>query len=522
MQCTIRVTIITLVMAVSGLVTAASQVMATPEFQYEQNIVNPGKGTFGELPKTDIDIQGQLYVTDNTNSADNGVDVFTNYSSGNTFVTKITGHGDPQPKCSETGTEPPNIENAFSVTADPSVSQGVYILDSKKDRVLIFDGPSNNYKFKSSFCTTNNEIAGLNTKHPSSLKAYQPSHLYLAASEGDNGIFGMVSAIDIPQKKVTGSLAMPFSFPFDLSAADNGFLYVSDFLFGKVRIYKRADNPDGTVLFKPVDDKPLGQYSSGSSAIVTGVAADSLGRVYISESYSSQATGGGRVTVFSSYANGFQHLITIEGVQTEEGFKQFTGPTDIEIDGTRIYVADRDTNGVWKLRFDDVDADGQFDIKKEDGIDKAEASRPLSLDSSAPSSRVKGRKMVASKCKKRKRLCRKKRTTSLHSVFGSANDDISGIANVYISIGRKLKKGKCQWLGKAKLLKSNCAVPAKLTTKLTNPKATNTNWKIKLSVKQRKLLKKGKWRIISSAVDQSGNIEAKDISSKLAKPFKVK
>lgn len=517
---------VALTLAVSALLPAAAQ--ASSDFAYERAFLLPGRyqGLTDDYTSVELDADGRLYVTNNE-SDPRAVEVYSSFESGNDHIRTVIGSGDTVRKCgTQAGqgeTEVTKLLKPVSIAIDPG-SQKPYVLDLATGRVHIYASADDGFGPFGTFCAS--EVSRLGgAQDIFSLAFYKEDKLFLGIMQRQDD-FGHIAAIDTVSQDLVGFFTQALMAPINLHVdRARGHVYVVDAMMKRVDVYQLIERSGlESVRLKPLEGTPLGSYGSG--VVPLGVATDSLGRVYVAESYQIMPHGGGRVSVYSSYEDGFKKLRTIEGVNMPRGFVEFNAPSDIAVDGARVYIADRaEKDIIWRLRFDDADGDGEFDRDAEQQAGSSAVPQPeatpaqVQADTTGPSSRIKGIRRKKMRCKRisKARRCRPRRVAS--KVYGLASDDSSGVAVVRVAIWKRVKartrkgrKGakKCAYLIMGSLMKRPCDRPLWMRAKLKPIKgdARNIRWTLPFSGLQKKLLRGGSWQIRSAAEDRVGNRES--------------
>lgn len=509
-----------------ALLAAPAGAPADVTFDYEAKIVGNGKpqgelrGPFGLATNS----QGKLYVTEH---AANRIQVFSSYEEGNMPASTF---GSPGPELGHLN-DPLGVAIGTSgdlvkdgVFTNDSVEDAVYVADWGNDRVQEFGPLWQGSTSLGSFVLPPGPGGNGDDGGPLGIAEREPGEVYVSTMI-DGGEIGYVDLVESPALTDPPKIAAvksavevePFSFPASIAVDAAGRLYVVDFIREEVRVH--APPEEGNKLLRTFGGHGI---APGKFSYPWGVATDALGRVYVSEM--GAFGGAGRLQIFSSYEEGNDPVATFSAVpdDTNDLALHLTGVT---VDGTRVYIADlacapelgfcnpASTDAVWRLRFDDADADGVFDSiePKPPASPSGEASpgppQP-DADTTAPFSRVTQPRGKRASAWRKRRGGSKRGARSLRQIAGYAVDGESGVAKVEIAIVKRAKV-RCSALARSGLRRSSCSKPRFLGASMLDSPSNGAKqrWRVRLNRRQQRALVAGRYEVISRATDLAGNVE---------------
>lgn len=525
------------------LLVAAGPAWAELGFDFEAEISGYKQTPFKGLGQIDTDDKGRLYVVNNSAGS---LNIFESFQSGNRPLMNRNSSDVPgaSTDCdNDSNADPEVLESNRSVSVEPAPSMGVYVIDMEGKRLTRYSSfDQGKFTPEDQFCASDIASQVGARVSMSTVQAFDQDRAYVAGPAHEGGA-GFIFVVDFGASAAVLDYLLDIWWPSDIDSDSSGSLAVASFNTNEVRFVKRSAQGQA-LAHELVPGPPLighpGDTTKKVLGYITAVAHDSLGRVYLAESFRDfgSRSFGGRIRVFSNREEGFREIAATERVYTESGFKGFQGVRDIEIDGTRLYVVNtsleaNESGSIYRMRFDDANADGIFDstVKGPGG------TGPGTSDTVAPSSKIDG---IWSKCRKRAKGSRRKaprlknctlkpratvkvlaRRASM--VFGRAEDSMSEIERVEVTLRAKPKaavskkrggkkharKKACLWLARKKAVKRSCAKPVHLKARLKRTGPGRASWRLKLNAKQRKRLASGKWTVRTIAQDSAGNREGR-------------
>lgn len=518
-------------------------------FEYEGQITGNGKA-MGELKAplgVAVDPAGHVLVTE---YAAHRVQLFDSFEKGNAPFNIFAGPGGSSNIVGEPGQGPGQFNGPFGIATNPD-DGSVYVADIGNDRVQKFAPLTKGVNYMGGFLLP--EIPGTgDPRTPTGIAAYADDHLYVTSSDGPLGnlAFKVAAVVSQPPHSLGPEYWTWFGWfgmPVDAAVDPQGRVYVTDLVQHYVSVY--APSAQGNKLLRVI-----GGWGTdpGKLNYPAGVETDSLGRVYVTE-YGG-ATGPSRIQVFSSYEQGNKSLATLSSVPgkvTKAGgpllFKHLVG---VAIDGTRLYVTDigcvsddlepcapdaKSSDSVWRLRFDDANADGVFDSPEPapetvpDGNESASEQPELSMqltDKNPPTSRI-----LRPRSAKRSGLLRRK---AFRSVTGTAFDAETFVAGVGVAIGRPIggrsarksaraKSRGCLWVTRRGIARGKCSKPRFLQARIdAQGFASSVGWRYSLTSRQRRALRRGKWQVASRATDAMGNVERSLVRNRNVRAYRLR
>jgi sugar lactone lactonase YvrE len=299
-----------------------------------------------------------------------------------------------------------------------------------------------------------------------------------------------------------------FNAPHGLGRDSAGRIYVTndEASSGRVRVF----DPRGAFL------REVASPGSGPGQVggPWGVTVDPAGRPIVAD------TGNGRVEAFASYPDGSGFLDSLGGLGS---------PSDVALaPGAQLYVADLASGRIYRIRYDDGDADGVIDAVDNcpavanpdqrdtdhdglgdacdpdidnDGIANAQDPCPSSvhgIDQNHDGCPDPASKITVPRPKSYSR--RQPPTRVAGTAFGA---DL-GIARVEVAIGRVVSGSRCRWYRRGGRFgpATKCSTPSYVLAHGT------TAWSTKVNIRRR-----GRYVIVSRATQNGGTVEQRTSSA---------